>query len=214
MSNRLRLLMCSAAVCLLASCVESERPLSDLSKAEPDMRLCGVWAKTDERGSVDYLHIGTETTESLDRAHPRIEPGLMRYCTLTHSQQAQGLSKAGEGHFFCTRLGGDEFANWVLPANQAEHKPLTYCFLKYHVNDKQLVLWDQDAEATAQAIETGKLKGIVKRKQKNGAPVIGEFEELRITDSTEKIAAFLSSSAGKVCFPDRPGAKTVYARVR
>ena len=214
MSNRLRFLMCSAAVCLLASCVESERPLSDLSKAEPDIRLCGVWAKTDERGDVDYLHIGTETTESLDRAHPRIEPGLMRYCTIDHTQQAHGLSRAGQGNFFCTRLSGDDFANWVLPADEAQHKAMTYCFLKYQVIDKQLILWDQDAEATAQAIETGKLKGIVKRKQRNGAPVVGEIYKLRITDATDKIAAFLSSNAGKICFPDRPGAKTVYARVR
>ncbi len=94
MSNTLRLLMGSAAVCLLASCVESERPLSDLSKAEPDMRLCGVWAKTDERGSVDYLHIGAETSESLDRTQSQIEPGLMR---LLHAHPLAAGSRAEQG---------------------------------------------------------------------------------------------------------------------
>jgi hypothetical protein len=214
MSSTLRFFVCSAAACLLASCVESDRPLSDLSKSQHDTRLCGVWANTDERGDIDYLHIGAETTEPLERGHSSPEPGLMRYCTVTHTHQSQGLAKAGEGHFYSAKIGGEDFANWVIPANEAEHKPLTYCFLKYQVDDKQLILWDQDAEATARAIEDGKLKGIVKRKQRAGAPVVGEFDELRITDSTENIAAFLAGGGVKACFPDKPSSKTIYARVR
>jgi hypothetical protein len=214
MSARLRPLLYAAVVLLLASCVESDRPLSDVLKAAPDARLYGLWARTSESGDVDYLHIGFETSEPLDRARTEPEPGLMRYCTVAHSNQARGLGKAGEGRFYRTQINGEDFANWVIPADEAQRKPLTYCFLKYQVNDKQLILWDQDPEATAKAVERGQLKGVVKRKKNQGVPLAGEFDELRLTDTSENIAAFLAGGGDKTCFPDKTSAKTVYNRVR
>lgn len=211
MSGNLRLFLGCAVLLMLASCVESEHPLSDASKSQQDARLYGVWARTSPEGDVEYLHIGRETSDPLDRVRNELEPGLMHYCTVTHSSHAHGVGKPGDGRFYCTKIGGEDFANWVIPADEAQHKPMTYCFMKFRVDDKQLVLWDQDAEATAKAIEAGKLKGVVKRK-KNAAA--GEFEELRITDSTANVLAFFGGGGAMSCFPDKASAKFVYTRVR
>jgi hypothetical protein len=214
MSGKLRFALCGVVLCTLASCVESDRPLSDALKSEQDSRLDGLWSLTNKQGDVEYLHIGAEASEPVDRNRVEPEPGMMRYCTITHSHQARGLGKAGEGHFFRTKIDGEDFANWVIPADEAKHKPMTYCFLKYSVDEKQLVMWDQDAEATAKAIEAGKLKGVVQRKKNQGKSATAEFDELRITDSTENIAAFFAAGGAKSCFPDKASAKIVYTRVR
>jgi hypothetical protein len=209
MSGKLRLVLCGAVLCLLASCVESDRPLSDVLKSEQDTRLYGLWSRTGESGDTEYLHVGAELTDPLERNRPQAEPGLMRYATITHSQHTHGLGKPSDGRFYRSKINGDDYANWVVPADDARRKPVTYCFLKYQVDDQQLVLWDQDAEATAKAIEGGKLKGVVKRK-----PGGDSFEELRITDSSENVAKFLAGGGDKTCFPDKASSKYVYKRVR
>ena len=156
-----------------------------------------------------------ETATPLDKTLNVPEAGLMHYATIDHTQpDCAKLSKVSEGQFFCTRIGNDDFVSWVIPADPAQHKPITYIFLKYRVNDRQLVIWDQDAEATAQAIETGKIRGVVMRKKGPNGENAGGFDELRITDSTENIVAFLAGGGSATCFPDKPDAKTTYQRVR
>jgi hypothetical protein len=205
---KLRLLLCSAILCALTSCVESEHALSEASKSQVDSRLYGLWLRTNERGDVDYLHVGREAAVPLDPNRTEPEPGLMRFCTITHVNETRALGDASSGRFFCTRIGDADVANWVFPAEPAKNKPITYWFLKYRVDEKQLVIWDQDPEATAAAIEAGRLKGVVKRKPNR------EIDELRVTDTSETVAAFFAAGGEKACFPDKPGAKSIYSRVR
>src|SRR4029077_10980716 len=95
------------------SCVDSEHPLSDVSKSDQDARLYGAWSRTKQDGDIEFLHIGRETNEPLEPNRQQPEAGLMRFCTINHAQTG-ALSKAGEGRFFCTKVGDDGFASWTF----------------------------------------------------------------------------------------------------
>ena len=96
--------------------------------------------------------------------------------------------------------------------DKKDHKPITYFFVKYRVDEKELTVWIQEPETTAQAIEAGKLKGVVTRKKKDCAPNGSEIEPLRITASSENIAAFFAGGGAATCYPDKN--KVIYTRVR
>ncbi len=212
MSIRVRWLLCCALSVLLPACVESEHPLSDPLKSQQDSRLYGVWRKTNEDGTVEYLPVGREVSEPLDPGRSEPEPGVMRYWSVKQSTKSHVVENPTSAQFTCTKIGEQDFASWVSPPNPSTHKSRTYFLLKYRIDDNELAVWLQDPEATARAIEAGKLKGVVKRKKAPGASDAGSIEELRMTDSTEALVRFLGAGGAADCFPD--GNKSIYSRVR
>ena len=212
MCLRMRLLLCCTCLAILASCVESEHPLSDPMTSKQDPRLYGVWRKAKEDDTVEYVHIGREAYEPLDPNRGQPEPGLMRYWTVKQSDKTHHVENPTGTRFFCTKIAGQDFASWVAEPNPAQHKPRTFFLLKYHVDENQLFVWLQDPEATARAIEAGKLKGVVKRKQRKATTEAAQFDELRITDSTEELIRFLADGGAAACFLDDN--KSVYSRIR
>ena len=87
MSVTLRLLACCAGLVMLAACVESELPLSNLMQSAVDPRLYGVWSRTEADGEVQYIHMGCEKSEPLDPKRTEPEPGLMCYWGVAHGVQ-------------------------------------------------------------------------------------------------------------------------------
>ncbi|MGD9647132.1 MAG: hypothetical protein AB7U73_15585 [Pirellulales bacterium] len=197
----------------LTGCVESEKPLSDPAISRMDQRLFGLWQRRDPDGAVEYLHIGGEYQVPLaaDRARP--EPGLMQYTSIRHEPNNRAAEAPSGTRFFVTQIGGEDFGSWVFPQEEKDRgKPVHFAFYKYRVTPEQLEIWDMDRDATAAAIEAGKLKGVVRRKQRTNAGDAAEYEELRITDSSENIAKFLADGGAKSCFLE--SGKATYQRVK
>ncbi len=196
-----------AGICsLFAGCIpESEQPLSDISEAQQDAALHGVWTLTDERGNVQYLHIGAEAEMPLGSTAAEPEAGLMRFWLVTLEANTGRVAKPFGMRFFATQIGDDSYANAVMPfENQPQTADTTYWFIKYEVDGDDLKLWGINQDAVAGAIDVGQLQGTVERED-------GRVQKVLLTDSSERIAAYLRDGGDAALFPDRPG---VYHRVR
>lgn len=212
MFKRLQVLVACTLLVSLASCVESDHPLSDVSLAQQDPDLLGLWSNTNQEGDINYVVVGGEESEPLVPARGEPEAGLMRYWGTTYSARSHKVEKPEGARFFCTRIGDDRYMNWVTVPNAQNPKPPSFFFLKYKVDGKQLTLWVQDQEATAQAVESGKLKGEVKRRKEKNAQGVYEIENIRLTDSSVNISAFIASGGAKNWFPDKH--QTIYTRLQ
>lgn len=211
MAIPLRLICACGLMLACGACVESEQPLSDAAQAEQDPRLYGLWLDTNNTGSTAYILIGDEGSEPLEPGRADVERGLMRYWSISQNSETKQLDEPAGTRFFCTQIGDENFATWVTPVEEGQNKRPTYFFVKYQVDDQQLTIWIQDPESTAQAIDSGKLRGIVKRRDKPGASQ-PEIETLKITDSSENIRKFLAEGGSATCFPDKN--KVVYSKIR
>jgi hypothetical protein len=99
MSIRVRLLLGCALSVLLPACVESEHPLSDPLKSQQDSRQYGVWRKTNEDGTVEYLHVGREVSEPLDPVNgaPIVQRLACRRDAKTLGQETVPRGRNGSG---------------------------------------------------------------------------------------------------------------------
>ena len=160
-----RLFLSLAVVCLLFSgCDDSKNPLSDPQKSKPDVRLAGVWRVRDTEGDVTYYHIGT--------VGEKLPPSLMRVIGVTHKKNGR-LESAGEFLIFPTTLGDTTYLN--LAGGDQRHIKLLeekgwspeavggFFLLKYTVEGDALTVWPMDADAKRQAIEAGKVKGVIEK---------------------------------------------------
>ena len=197
----------------LAGCVESEKPLADPANSKADERMFGLWQRRDPDGAVEYLHIGREYQLPLTAGRAQPEPGLMQYTSIRHEPNNRAAEAPSGTRFFVTRIGDEDFGNWAFPQDEKDRgKPVHFAFYKYRVTPDKLDVWDMDRDETAAAIESGKLKGVVRRKARVNATDPAEYDELRITDTSENIAKFLADGGAKSCFPEK--GRATYERVK
>ncbi|MBX3413948.1 MAG: hypothetical protein KF708_14755 [Pirellulales bacterium] len=203
------------ALCLLttAACVESKHALSDPDTSPQVPELYGLWTMSNASGDVSYVHIGAGVDTSVDPAQPP-EAGLMQFLLVTHNGAAQAtqpgsirLTKPFGFRFFVTEIEGQSYATCVPdPEPGKPHRlPTGYFFLKYQLDGNRLDVWDMNNEATAAAIEAGKLGGTVEREA-------GRLKRVVITDRADKISKFLASGGAADVFPD--SGKSTYERMK
>ena len=181
----------TVAVCLLlASCEDSNSPLSDPEKATPEAKLSGIWRGRAKNGDVTYYHVG--------RAGGKLPEGVMRVVGLTHSKDGKLRRPALEMLAFSTRIDDNSYLNvTILSSEQAASLSKSgwragavkvYWIIKYQLQGDTLVLQFMDRDAKRQAIEAGKIKGIV------------EGHKAVITETTEGFRRFIAAGDGKDLF--------------
>jgi hypothetical protein len=191
----------------LASCVvESKNPLSDPDTSKPDRRLFGQWKGTNENKTTEYLFIGLPSVQIKGRPE-----GIMVAHTIDVT--ADHKISASAYALFVTTIGKDTYLN-VFESKLAENaeqpewsKTNIQSVLPVQcvVTDDQLSIWLMDLEATAKVVDSGKLKGEVRRKD-------GTVSSVLLTDTTENLAAYLKDGGNKGLFAEK-GA-LVYSRVK
>jgi len=203
-------------VCLLATtaCVESKSALSDPATSPQAPELYGTWKSTSASGDVTFAHIGAGAEWPIDPAQSAVEPGVMQFLLVSQTAADNPpkpgsirLSKPFGMRFFVTEVDGKTYATCAPDPDptKAPAKPKGYFFLKYQVDGDQLSVWDMNNEATARAVEAGRLGGTVEREA-------GRLKSVVITDSSEKIAEFLADGGDEEVFLD--AGKTIYERVK
>lgn len=180
-----------AGVCLLmASCIDSKEPISDPLKAKADPALYGVWRKTDTSGNSKYCHIG--------RAGGKLQNGFLHTINVSHNRDGFA-SISWDLIMFSSDVGKDRFLNIAVVEKENVDKLFQsgwdsklvqgYWIAKYEVRDDTLTYWQLDFKAVRKAVETGKIKGTIKKAQ-------DEENRATITDTPENIAALLASPDG------------------
>lgn len=172
---------------LLAACIpESKNPLSPPNGAAADPRLEGVWAMTKD-GETAYVHIHRRN----EKGHSLVSTsgGEWTDITLVSHEKTSGIEVA---HFtmFPTRLGRSAFMN--LRGIEDGKVSKTYTLARYEVTWLgKLKIWLMSESLAADAVRSGKLRGKVKR-----------GTDVEITDTTERLAAFVASADHAKLFPD------------
>ena len=99
------LLLLLAFFCpLLASCVDSDNPLSDPNKSTVDPGLLGVWRLQTKEGDLIYYHVG--------KAGEKFPAGMLRAVTITHNKKGEvPRPEPNDTLVFTTTLGNNHYLN-------------------------------------------------------------------------------------------------------
>ena len=188
---------------------ESKNPLSPVADAELDAGLVGLWTR-DDADDVQYLHIGGEADKALTPDAGKPEPGLMRFLFTGHGKDEGRpvLHGAVGARFYVTKLGAERFINLVQPIEEGRSTDPAgfFSFMKYKVERDELTIWFANMQTAAKAIEAGELTGTVTREGET-------IKNVQLTDSSERLAAYFQTEAGKKLFPD-DGGKLVFRKLR
>jgi hypothetical protein len=210
MHRRIWLSVCILSLLTCTSCFpESKNPLSPVADAELDAGLVGLWTR-DDADDVQYLHIGGEAEKPLTAGADKPESGLMRFLFTGHGKDAGRpvLHASFGARFYVTKLGNERFINLVQPIEEGRSSGPAgfYSFLKYKIERDQLTVWFANMQAAAKAIEAGELSGTVTREGEN-------VKNVQLTDSSERLATYFQTEAGKKLFPD-DGGKLAFRKLR
>lgn len=166
---------------LLTGCLVSKNPLSDPQTSKPDERLVGVWRLSDEHGRFTNYHVG--------HAGEKFPNSMMRVAFVQHAKGEPDSS--GEFLMFPSVLADKNYLNVIAATGQrdtvSEEKGWNadavdcYWLFKYQVDGDKLVMWGTDEKAKRQAINGGKIKGVIE----NCKPA-------KLTDTTENVACFVA----------------------
>jgi hypothetical protein len=180
-----------------------------VADAELDTSLIGLWVREDG-DDVQYLHVGGEAEKALTPDADKVEPGLMRFLFTGHGKEAGRpiLHNSVGARFFVTKLGNDRYINLAQPIEEGRpaEAVASFVFLKYKVERDELTVWFANMQGAVKAIEAGELTGTVTREGQN-------IKNLQLSDSSERLAAYVQSDAGKKLFTD-DGGKMVFRRLR
>jgi len=191
------LTLVAVAFLLFAGCDDSKHPLSDPQKSKPDTRLTGVWRLRGDGGEVTYYHLGT--------MGDKVPASLMRVVVVTHLKDG-GLQRSGEMLLFPTTLGTNTYLNLAEADSQQfellekkgwnSHTLGAFLLPKYRVEENTLLVWPVDWDAKKAAIQAGKVKGVVEKRDSGG-------EKVMFTDTTANLARFVAG-AGDSLFAKEP----------
>ena len=143
-----------ASCLLLSSCnpVDSLRPLSSPATAQPDPQLVGTWV------------MKKDPDQTMLRFS--IVKGAWMRVDITSAKDAAKRKSAGKPEsydFFPTTIGKNHFLNVVMIEKDAQGDSVKhYVFLRYEFSfGHKLQMWIMDEDEVSDAIDDGKLKGIV-----------------------------------------------------
>lgn len=176
------LIVGAAMVCLaLASCIESDNPISSLEGAQPDPKLYGIWM-TKDNDELNYYCVSK---------YPKCEDvpeGLMR---LVCFRVQNGEVDADDSPAFVTRIGEMSYLQLINAADAScykhgKSKVRSYTLFKYRVAENTCELFGCDEKFLEDQI-----------KQKH---IQGQSTNLgsRLSDSTENLRKWLVENDAKI----------------
>ena len=188
----------------LPACTDSEQPLSDPDKSEPDKALIGVWRVT-ETNAPSYLFIGKPNRDGFPK-------GIM-VARMVGFTNAEELTEDNTLLYLIpTTVGDDSYASvlftdsplpsWPKPKADGDSR---FSLVKYSVKDGKLTFWTMDEEAKAAVINGKKLKGTLPP---------GFVKSMYFTDTADNIRAYLAKGGAKELFPDKEKSMMTYTRVK
>jgi hypothetical protein len=180
--------------CLAVSgCDDSKNPLSDPKTSKADERLIGVWLDRTSDGDV-YYHVGHRG------GFPR---SVLWVVEIRHHKGR--IESPEEYLIFPTVIGNKTYLNMILDGDTGQVKRLkekgwkaeavdNYTFFRYEFDGDKLTVWVIDERAKAQAIQSGKVNG-----------VIGKGNLAQFTDTTENVARFVGEAGDSLWDTKGPG---------
>jgi hypothetical protein len=197
MIPRILLTLFVAGSLLFAGCLpESKNPLSAPASSLIDSRLEGVYAQRDKEGkkNIGYWHFHYRTFTAEGAKEARMTPWLD---VLTVEPAQDGRLQTNRYEALATRLGESNYFSFVESPAHGKKKVLPYSFARYAVNWRGDVrVWIASNAAFANAIKAGKLRGKV---------IPGKFGvTVELTDTTERLAAFVAAADPKTLFDGEP----------
>ena len=192
-----------------ACVVETQHPLSDPETATFDERLLGEWRGADGDGHFELYFIG-----KIEGAVGKAPTGLFGVHSVRVNTKAKAVASSESPLYgFSSKIGSSDFLN-LVELKKTNDQPLAweskeakkYLPMKYAVEPNRLTVWNLDLEATAKEVEGGKLAGKVNRGMNK------MIQSVFLTDSTEKLRAYLEKGGNKTIFNDKN--KLVLERVK
>lgn len=181
----------AAVSLLLAGCLpESKNPLSTPATSTIDPRLEGIYVQRREKGDDDLNGWHFHYRETNANGRITVTPWLE---VLNVEHRKGGALKGDAYRALTTHIGMQDYLSFI----QLGGTTALYSFARYEVSwSGDIRVWLVNTEALAQAVKTGKLHGKVKT-SKLGQDVL-------ITDSTERLAAFVAASDPTKLFNGKP----------
>src|SRR5262245_40050499 len=188
----------------LAGCTDSEQPLSDPAKSEPDKRLIGLW-RTPEGAPLTYLFVG-KTGEA------GLPAGVMVSRMVSFKSEDELDPNDLLTYLISTKVGDDGYASvlqypsplreWPKPTADS---PVRFTLVKYSVADGKLTALFMDEDAKAAVIKADKLKGNL---------TTGFLKDVYLTDTADNIRNYLAKGGAKDLFPDKEKNRMTFTRVK
>ncbi len=198
MNIRLLPAFLAAVTLLLAGCLpQSKNPLSTPATSTIDSRLEGVYVARREKKDDDLegWHFHYRGAKAGANGQARTTPWLE---VLNIEHRKDGGLKGNAYRVLTTHLGGQDYMSFVeLGSDSGREKAPVYSFARYEVSwAGDVRVWLVNTGVIAQAIKSGKLRGMVKS-HKYGDDVL-------LTDSTARLAAFVAASDPATLFSGKP----------
>ncbi len=177
-----------ASLCLLlltsACLVETEATLADPDPKSADARLVGTWYHA-ERSELTLFTIAPDEKEA----------GVYRAVFATIRPGSDDPVEASHYRVWRTVVNGRDYLNGRRIGTAKDMPAQT--IISYDVTDSSLMLRLMDTKLAVAAIESGKLKGRVKK----GTYV----DEVTITSPRAELAAFVAGTDRDALFPHKTG---------
>jgi len=166
----------------------SDNPLSSPDTARPDPRLAGAWVGKNEDSPDDVFRF-TPTK------------GAWMHLTITHSDKKE---KPDSYDLFPTVIGKHTFLNVRMIGKDEHGRPLKgYYIVRYSISSRQVLsMWPLSNEAAAEAVQDGKLKGIIHNQD---LPEISAHSDVDVTlqDTSANLVRFIQSHDLDDVFDDK-----------
>lgn len=191
MTIRLVSALLAAASLLLAGCLpESKNPLSTPKTSAIDTRLEGIYVQRREKRDDDlngwHFHYREMSADGRNTVTPWLD-------VLNVEHRKGGALKSDAYRALTAHIGGQDYMSFIEVGGVSA----LYRFARYEVSwSGDIRVWLVDTDALAAAVKTGKLHGTVK--------VSGSTKDVMITDSTDRLAAFVAASDPVKLFSGKP----------
>jgi len=194
-------LLATAASLLFAGCLpESKNPLSTPKTSMVDVRLDGLYVPRRQNRNDDleamHFHYRGMRVNGQTRMTPQLE-------VLGVTHEKNGDLKTHSYRVLTTHIGTLDYMS-IQDMDKNGDKTV-YNLARYEISlGDTLRIWFLNADAAADAIHAGKLHGTVKK---------GKYTtDVTITDSTERLAAFVKAGDTAKLFEGKP--MTLYRLTR
>jgi hypothetical protein len=185
-----------AAVCLcFASCVDTDKPLTDPEEATPDTRLLGLWKLSDGEHTVEFHHVGKAGEPFADSVYRTVAVGFDADGVLDRPDgNLDSLvvpTKLGDNRYLSIGLVGKDKYQAVDTHGLAGAEIDNYMLMKYKIENDKITLWMTNSKAKIKAVESGKVAGVVKG------------NDARLTDIRDNLRTFVTENDAEL-FSDDP----------
>lgn len=191
MNIRLLPALLAAAALLLAGCLpESKNPLSTPKTSTIDPRLEGIYVQRREKKDDDLNGWHFHYRETSANGRTIVTPWLE---VLNVEHRKSGALHSDAYRALTTHIGMQDYISFI-PSGETT---VVYSFARYEVNwSGDIRIWLINTDALADAVKSGKLHGKVKGN--------GNTKDVLLTDSTDRLAAFVAASDPTKLFTGKP----------